>query len=123
MKTYDYNKIEARKSTCGPLKESFTKDVGFARATLYKGLSTAHYHKKLIEHYMILKGSGELKVKLTGGKIKNVRLKPGIVVKIEPGEIHQAKTETGFTVEAITYPAWTADDEFESKENLFRAIK
>lgn len=120
MKFYDYNKIKARKSTCGPLKESITEDVGFARATLNKGISTAHFHKKLIEHYLVLEGIGELRIKLKNGQVKSIKLKPGILVKIEPNEIHQAKTDTGFTVEAITYPAWTKSDEFESTENLFK---
>lgn len=120
MKFYDYNQIEARKSTCGPLKESFTDGVGFARATLNSGLSTAHFHKKMTEHYMILEGTGELRVRLIEGKVESINLKPGVIVRVEPNEIHQAKTETGFTVEAITYPAWTADDEFESDISLFK---
>jgi mannose-6-phosphate isomerase-like protein (cupin superfamily) len=121
MEFYDYDNLESQESTCGQLKEGFTKDVGFARATLEKGISTAHYHKKTIEHYMIVEGSGELRVKLPSGEVESVNLKPGVVVKILPNEIHQAKTETGFTVEAITYPAWKAVDELDSEVNLFKA--
>ena len=117
MKSYDYHKIKAIDGNCGKIKESVTRDIGFARANMRKGLSTAHYHKKLTEHYLVLEASGAMRVK-TKSDIKEIKLRPGILVKIEPGEIHQAKTHKKLIVEVITQPVWNKADEVVVDEEL-----
>ena len=119
MQVYDYDKRPTRKSTCGSLRESFTKEVGFARAIMRKGLSVPHYHKKLTEYYLVLQGTGTLRIKLKNGELKNINLKPGIIVKIEPGEIHQSKSNNRLVVEDVSTPAWTEKDEFTVDNSLF----
>lgn len=120
MEIKDYNKIKDVKDTpCGMVKEGFIKGLGFARVKMSKGLSSPHYHKKLVEYYLVLEGLGTLKVKLVTGGVKQVDLKPGIIVKIEPREIHQTESSGSLVLEAITYPAWTLEDEIITKESLF----
>jgi len=119
VQVYDYSKLKPRKSTCGELKESFATGIGFARAIMRKGLSVPHYHKILTEYYLVLEGTGVLRIKLENNTIKDVDLKPGIIVKIEPGEIHQSKSSNQLTVEDISVPAWTEEDEFIIDDDLF----
>lgn len=118
MKIYDYRKIKAKNGNCGTIKESILKNIGFARANMRKGLSTAHFHKKLIEHYLILEGRGKIRIKTKSGT-KEINLRPGILVKIEPGEIHQVKTYKKLIVEVITKPVWNEADEIVVEEELF----
>ncbi len=119
MKTFDYRKIKAIDGNCGEIKESITKDIGFARADMRKGLSMAHFHKKLTEHYLVIEGSGLMRVKTKKG-VKEIKLKPGILVKIEPGEVHQVKTNKKLVVEVITQPAWNEADEIVVNKKLFK---
>ena len=107
MKIFDYRKIKSIKGNCGNIKESITEDIGFSRANMRKGLSIAHYHKKLTEHYLVLEGSGVMRIKTkkqspiripihkkavsnthAPAGVFEIKLRPGILVKIEPGEIH-----------------------------------
>lgn len=118
MKTFDYNKIKSINSNCGTIKEGSLEEIGFSRAIMRKGFSTAHFHKKLTEYYLVLEGSGFFRIKTKNG-LKEIELNPGIVVKIEPGEIHQTKTPEKLVVEVITWPAWTESDEFPVEQNLF----
>jgi mannose-6-phosphate isomerase-like protein (cupin superfamily) len=141
MKIFDYRKIKSIKGNCGNIKESITEDIGFSRANMRKGLSIAHYHKKLTEHYLVIEGHGVMRIKtkcrsksfsmernsdITAGaltseklKIKEIKLRPGILVKIEPGEIHQVKTSKKLIVEVITRPVWVESDEIVKDEELF----
>jgi mannose-6-phosphate isomerase-like protein (cupin superfamily) len=118
MKYFDYSKLKAQGGDCGSIKESITENIGFARAEMRKGLSTAHYHKKLTEHYLVVEGKGTMRIK-TKGKIQELELKPEVIVQIEPGEIHQTKTPERLVVEVITQPVWTKDDEIVVEKNLF----
>lgn len=120
MKVIDYKDQKAMESTCGALKESFTSDVGFARAQMHKGFSVPHYHKKLTEYYLVLEGTGILRVKPNGGgKAEVVNLKKGIIVKIDPGEVHQSRSDGDLIVEDVSFPAWAEEDEFVVKKSLF----
>ena len=119
MKYFDYKRIKSKKSNCGLIKESSTENIGFARADMYKGLSGTHYHKKLTKYYLVLEGRGLLRIK-THGRIKEIELKPGIIVKIEPKEIHQTKTFKKLILETITRPAWAESDEYPVNMNLFK---
>jgi mannose-6-phosphate isomerase-like protein (cupin superfamily) len=119
MKTFDYNKIKPIESNCGTIKEGLLEDIGFSRASMRKGFSTAHFHKKLTEYYLVLEGDGFFRIKTKNG-LKEIELRPGVVVKIEPGEIHQTKTPEKLVVEVVTHPAWIESDEFPAKENLFK---
>jgi len=118
MKHFDYKKIKAMKGNCGMIREGCTEDVGFARADMFKGLSTPHYHKKLIEYYLVVEGEGILRVK-TKQKIEEIKLHPDVIVRIEPGEIHQTKTSKKLVLEAITRPVWVDSDEIPVEKGLF----
>ena len=107
---------------CGSVKVSFTSEVGFARVKMVEGISTANYHNKTTESYVIISGAGILRVKNQKGEISEVELKSGVVVKIEPKEIHQTNNTGSLVLEAITNPAWEAEDELVAEESLFSSI-
>jgi mannose-6-phosphate isomerase-like protein (cupin superfamily) len=119
MKVLDYSKIESINSNCGSVKESFTNNIGLARVEMVPGISPAHYHNQTTEYYLIIGGSGILKVKKPEGEIIEAELKPGIILRIDPKEIHQTNNLDSLVLEAITSPAWTAEDEFVVQESLF----
>jgi len=52
-------------------------------------------------------------------QVKEDGLRLGVVVRIDINEIHQTNNLDNLVLEAITYPAWTAEDEIVVKENLF----
>lgn len=119
MKVFDYSEIEFIEGNCGSVKESFASETGFARVIMQDGISTAHYHNKTFEYYLVISGNGILKVKSLDGDVSETELKPGIVLQIEPKEIHQTNNLSELVLEAITVPAWTAEDELVVDESLF----
>lgn len=120
MKSLDYSKIKEMKvNNCGSVKESFTDDIGLARAEMVPGISGAHYHSRTTEYYLVLSGNGILKVKDPQGNLSEVELKAGVVVRIDPKEIHQTNNLESLVLEAITIPAWTAEDEIVVEKSLF----
>jgi mannose-6-phosphate isomerase-like protein (cupin superfamily) len=84
------------------------------------GASGAHSHNKTTEYYLVLSGSGILRTKDMRGKKSETQLKSGVVVRIDPGEIHQTNNLDSLVLEAITIPAWTEEDEIMSEEDLFK---
>ncbi len=51
--------------------------------------------------------------------MSEAELKPGVIVRIDPSEIHQTNNTNALVLEAITIPAWTEEDEIASNELLF----
>lgn len=120
MKTLDYSKIkEIKVGNCGSVKESFTDKIGLARVEMVPGVSGAHYHDNTTEYYLIVSGKGLLRVKDPRGTLSEIELKPGVVVQIDPKEVHQTNNLDSLAIEAITIPAWTAEDEITAEESLF----
>ncbi len=119
MKVINYAELKSLDGNCGKVKESFSDNIALARVEMKKGISTAHYHNKTTEYYVIISGNGLLKVKSPSGKLSDVNLETGTVVRVDIGEIHQTNNLDSLVIEAITIPAWTFEDEIESKENLF----
>jgi mannose-6-phosphate isomerase-like protein (cupin superfamily) len=120
MKRIDYKQIrEIMVNGYGKVKESLFDPIGFARVEMAKGLSTPAYHKATIEYYLVVSGEGTLRTKLSGSQIQETNLSPGVVVKIDVNEIHQVNNPDTLVIEAITYPAWTPEDEISVEESLF----
>jgi mannose-6-phosphate isomerase-like protein (cupin superfamily) len=116
----DYNQIQNVQVTgCGKVQEGFTDGVGFARVAMVPGLSAAAFHKVTTEYYLILNGQGLLRTESENGKQTETQLIPGVVVKIEPNEIHQVNNLDSLVLEAITYPAWKEEDEIPANKDLF----
>lgn len=119
MKVINYNEIDEISGLCGKIKESFRDDIGFARSEMEEGLSTAHFHRKTVEYYLVIEGRGVLRIQDEDGKKAETELGPDVLVKIDKNEIHQTNNLGGLVLEAITTPVWTKEDEIESDLNLF----
>jgi len=84
-----------------------------------KGLSTPHFHKMMTEYYLVLSGKGTMRIQEIKGSMNEVVLEPGIIVRVDPNELHQTNTPESLVLETITTPTWTAEDEIVSNESLF----
>ncbi len=67
--------------------------------------SRRHYHKRCMEYYHVLEGSGRLEV---GGE--TVEMSPGVTVVIPPGLPHRAYGELKILIVGV--PALEEDDEY-----------
>lgn len=119
MKVVNYDNIGANTGNCGLMREGLSDNVSFARAEMKEGISTAHYHKDSTEYYLVLSGKGILKIKNPKGEISETELNPGILVRIDVNEIHQTNNLDFLILEAISCPAWKAEDEIVVNESLF----
>lgn len=120
MKSLDYADIEGAKTgNCGSVKESFTDAIGLARVEMQPGLSSAHYQRITTKYYLVISGNGILRVKDKDGRLSETELKEGVVVRIDPNEIHQTNNFRSLILEVITTPAWTKEDAIGVQESLF----
>jgi len=86
-------------------------DVGVAFAEIIR--SDPHYHKKMTEYYMVVRGEGTLYL-----DDKPVELKPSVVVKTEPGVVHYAVSKRpakGIQLWVNSVPPWSIDDTYPMK--------
>ncbi len=122
MQLLDYAKIdEVKVGNCGSVKESFTDKIGLARVEILPGATVAHYHHKITKYYLVISGKGILRIKDSKDNLSEIELKEGVVVRIDPTEIHQTYTLDALVLEVITIPAWTKADEIVVQESLFTA--
>jgi mannose-6-phosphate isomerase-like protein (cupin superfamily) len=75
------------------------------------GSSSAHYHKRSEESYLILSGQAKLVV-----DSQERTLKQGDAVLIEPPEVHQISNpfEENLVFLAVCIPAWQPGDSYEA---------
>jgi len=102
------DEIDAVECPCGASRRAFVSPDN-PTATLHMvdicADSRPHYHKKLTELYLVLKGTG--RIELDGERCD---LKPGTAVLIKPGCRHRAVGDLRIIVTAI--PAFDPEDEW-----------
>jgi len=123
----DYAEVEPIEDICGEIRDARLKiegvpEISFAQAKM-TNLSEAHYHKKTPEVYIVRVGEGRLRTRHSMGpyghhRFKEVELHPGVLVVIDPLEIHQTNPTSELTLDVIAFP-WTEEDEFPVDMNLF----
>lgn len=116
MKIVKSDEVSGIQSTCGILKELISGKIGIATVEMIEGLTVSHYHKKTTEYYYVLSGEGILAVKHVANNEARINLSPGMIIQIDPYDIHQTKSENGFAVLTVTDPAWSAEDEIETDD-------
>lgn len=105
------DKVPALEDICGQIQPVTTKaDFNGANVVFWtaKQASTPHYHKIATEFYIVVEGTGKVRL---GEKMINVR--PGTVVMIRPGTVHHVVPDAGQVIKAwvVASPAWQEADQ------------
>ena len=99
--------LEKEVSRCGTRQRFFSQGddtPAFIHQVHIQG-SRAHYHKRAVEFYYVLEGSGIMTV-----DGETFPLEPGVMVKLDPGAVHSSKGDHRVLV--IGIPDIAEDDIF-----------
>ena len=102
------DEVAPQKCPCGFARRAFASSPGMAASVHQVDIhedARAHYHKQMVEIYVVLEGEGHIEL---DGQL--VPLKPMTAVYIQPGCRHRAIGK--LRILNIPIPAFDADDEW-----------